>query len=96
MKHHRSVRYRLHPNTRAKSEKLLALSGACRHVWNHFVGKLRDDYAFYGQCNYRWYSNNALLTVLRRGHKDWLQEYSANIVRHSLKREIERGVGFVN
>ncbi len=49
------------------------------------MGKLRDDYAFYGQCNYRWYSNNALLTVLRRGHKDWLQEYSANIVRHSLK-----------
>ncbi len=85
MKHYRTIRYRLHPNTKAKAEKLLALSGACRHVWNHFVAKLRDDYAFYGESNYRWYNNNKLLTVLSHGQKDWLQAYSAHIVRQTLK-----------
>ena len=85
MKHYRTIRYRLHPNTKAKAEKLFALSGACRHVWNHFVAKLRDDYAFYGQCNYRWYSTGRLFTVLRKGQKDWLKAYSANIVKHTLK-----------
>ncbi len=85
MRHYRTIRYRLHPNTSAKAESLFALSGACRHVWNHFVAKLRDDYAFYGECDYRWYSNNKLFTVLRHGQKDWLQDYSAAIVRHTLK-----------
>ncbi len=85
MTNYRTICYRLHPNTKAKAEKLLALSGVCRHVWNHFVGKLRDDYAFYGECDSGWYSNNKLFTVLRNGQKDWLQDYSANIVRHTLK-----------
>ena len=85
MKHYRTIRYRLHLNTKAKAEKLLALSGACRHVWNHFVAKLRDDYEFYGQCDYHWYTNNKLLTVLRHGQKNWLEDYSAHIVRQTLK-----------
>ena len=85
MKHYCTIRYRLHPNTKVKAEKLFALSGACRHVWNHFVGKLRDDYEFYGQCDFNWYSNNKLFTVLRNHQKDWLKDYSAAIVRHTLK-----------
>ena len=85
MKHYRTIRYRLHPNTQAKTESLFALTGACRHVWNHFVGKLKDDYEFYGQCDYHWYSTGRLFMVLRHGRKDWLQAYSANIVKHTLK-----------
>ena len=85
MKDYRTIRYRLHPNTQGKAKSLLVLSGACRHIWNHFVAKLRDDYEFYGECDFSWYSNNALLTVLRNGQKDWLQDYSAAIVRQTLK-----------
>ncbi len=85
MKHYRTIHCRLYPTTQAKAAELHALSGACRHVWNHFVRKLKDDYEYYGECHYRWYSNNKLLTILRQGHKPWLQAYSASIVRHSLK-----------
>ena len=86
MKHYRTIHCRLYPTTQAKAAELHALSGACRHVWNHFVRKLKDDYEYYGECHYRWYNNNnKLLTILRQGHKPWLQAYSASIVRHSLK-----------
>ena len=85
MAHYRTIRYRLHPNTKAKVEKRLALSGACRYVGNHFMGKLRDDDAFYGQCDFSGYSNNKLFTVLRYVQKDGLQDYLAAIVRHTVK-----------
>ncbi len=84
MKVHRTIRYRLHPNTRAKARRLHELVGACRFVWNHFVGVLRDEYVAYGKCDPRWYSLNTRFTSLRK-QLPWLQDYSANIVRLSLK-----------
>ncbi len=85
MKAHRTIRYRLHPRSKAKAEKLHGLAGACRHAWNHFVGKLRDDYRFYGKSDFRWYSVGKLFTVYRKHTQPWLQDYSSKIVRLSLK-----------
>ena len=84
MKSHRTLRYRLHPCTQAKARRLHALAGACRFVWNHFVEVLRDEYEAYGICDPRWYSLNTRFTNLRK-QVPWLQDYSANIVRLSLK-----------
>ena len=84
MKSHRTLRYRLHPRTQAKARRLYELAGACRYVWNHFVGVLRDEYKAYGTCDSRWYALGPRFTNLRKQEK-WLQEYSANIVRFSLK-----------
>ena len=84
MKTHRTIRYRLHPRTRAKARKLHALAGTCRYVWNHFVEVLQDEYEAYGTCDPRWYSLGPRFTHLRKQEK-WLQDYSANLVKLSLK-----------
>ena len=84
MKTHRTIRYRLHPNTQAKARRLHELAGACRFVWNHFVGVLRDEYEAYGRCDPRWYDLGPRFTRLRT-QMPWLQDYSANIVKLSLK-----------
>ena len=95
MKQHRTIRYRLHPGTQAKARKLAGTAGACRFVWNHFVGKLRDEYRCYGGqrvwrgktrlTNYSWYTIGTQFTLLRRHSVPWLQDYSANVVKRSLK-----------
>ncbi len=85
MKVHRTIRYRVHPGTQAKARKLAGLAGACRFVWNHFVGKLRDEYLAYGRCKPWYYTLGKQFTLLRRHCEPWLQEYSANIVKSSLK-----------
>ena len=85
MKTHRTIRYRLHPSSSAKAKKLHGTAEACRFTWNHFVDKLRDDYAWCGRRDPRWYSLNKLFAIWRRYQEPWLQEYSANIVRQSLK-----------
>ncbi len=85
MKVYRTIRYRLHPGTQAKARKLAGLAGACRFVWNHFVGKLRDEYLAYGGCRPWYYTLGKQFTLLRRYCESWLQEYSANIVKSSLK-----------
>ena len=84
MKTYRTIRYRLHPQTQTKAHKLHELAGACRYVWNHFVGVLQDEYTAYGRCDPHWYSLIPRFTNLRR-QKPWLQDYSANIVRLALK-----------
>ena len=89
---HRTIRYRLHPQTRAKHRKLAGTAGACRKVWNHAVGKLNGDYRVYGTVssstgrrNYTFFTLGKLFTKLRKYTYPWLQEYSANIVKLSLK-----------
>ena len=85
MKVHRTIRYRLHAGTCAKACKLAGTAGACRYVWNYFVGKLRDEYAKKGECDYRFYSLCKRFTELRWNEDTWLQEYSAHAVRQALK-----------
>ncbi len=85
MKTHRTIRYRLHPGSRTKAHKLQGTAEACRFTWNHFVGKLRDDYKWSGRCDPRWYSLNKLFALWRKHQEPWLQDYSCAIVRLSLK-----------
>ena len=61
------------------------LAEACRQSWNHFVGKLRDDYRFYGECNPRFFNTGKLFVIWRKHYATWLQDYSMAIVRYSLK-----------
>ena len=97
MKAHRTVRYRLHPGSARKNQQLHGTAGACRFVWNHMVGKLRDDYEYYGECNFHYMSTKTIptqglgrtFTVLRKHSYPWLQGYSAYIVKNSLQ-PIER------
>ena len=96
---HRTIRYRLHPQTKAKARKLAGMAGACRFVWNHFVGKLKAEYVCYGKSNYQFFALGKQFTLLRQYTYPWLQEYSMAIVRLSLKpietsyKEFFKGVG---
>ena len=93
MKVHRTIRYRLHPGSARKNQQLHGTAGACRFVWNHMVGKLKDDYEYYGECNFYYMSTKTIptqglgrtFTVLRRHSYKWLQGYSAYIVKSSLQ-----------
>ena len=96
---HRTIRYRLHPQTKAKARKLAGMAGACRFVWNHFVGKLKAEYVCYGKSNYQFFALGKQFTLLRQYTYPWLQEYSMAIVRQSLKpiemnyKKFFKGVG---
>ncbi|MYA30495.1 MAG: transposase [Gammaproteobacteria bacterium] len=41
---HRNITYRLIPGTRAKAQKLSQIAGACRWVWNYFLGENKRRY----------------------------------------------------
>ena len=60
------------------------MAGACRFVWNHFVTKLQDDYRYYGECDYRFYSLVTLWPGFRKFHP-WLNDYPSHVIRQSLK-----------
>ena len=82
---YRTVLYRIHANSRTKYQQMYGLAGACRYAWNHFVGKLRDEYTLYGHFRFGFVDISRQFTLLRRHCDKWLQEYSCNIVRYSLK-----------
>ena len=85
MKVHRVVRYRLHPGSAKKNQQLHGTAGACRFVWNHMVGKLRDEYEFGIKPDFHYYSMGKVFTVLRQHSYKWLQDYSAYVVKSSLQ-----------
>ncbi|MDE0302440.1 MAG: transposase [Gammaproteobacteria bacterium] len=87
MKAHRTVRYRLHPGSARKNRQLHGTAGACRFVWNHMVGKLRDEYEFGIKPDFRHYSLCNVFTIMRRddGNTKWLQDYPSKVVRLSLQ-----------
>ena len=93
MKVHRTVRYRLHPGSSRKHQQLHGTAGACRFVWNHMVGKLRDEYEAWGTCNFFYMSTKTVptqglgrtFTILRKHSYKWLQGYSAYVVKSSLQ-----------
>ncbi len=85
MKIHRTIRYRLYPATKEKHQKLHGTAGACRYVWNHFVEKLRDEYEYYGESRFSYFTIGKQFTTLRKHCDKWLQGYSAYIVKMSLK-----------
>ena len=85
MKVHRTVRYRMHPGSSRKHQQLHGTAGACRFVWNHMVGKLKDEYEFGIKPDWRYYSIGKVFTGLRKYNYKWLQGYSAYVVKSSLQ-----------
>ncbi len=83
-KRNRTIRHRLHPRSVAKTAMLWRTAGACRFVWNHFAARLRDDYAFYGECNSRFFAPGKRFINLRR-QVAWLRDDSCATARLSLK-----------
>ena len=81
----RTIRYRLYPATYQKHQKLHGTAGACRYVWNHFAGKLRDEYEYYGESKYHFFTIGKQFTTLRKHCHTWLQKYSSYIVKSSLR-----------
>ncbi len=83
---YRAIRFRLHPGTKAKRRAMLGLAGACRYVWNFYVGMMRDEYAAYGKCDFRFNSLSKRFAAYRKtAYAPWLRECSFAIVRASLK-----------
>ena len=96
MKTHRTIRYRLYPATQAKHQQLHGTAGACRYVWNHFVAQLRNEYQTCGKCEFSYYALGKQFTLLRRHGDQWLQDYSAYIVKSSLQPIEQTYRGFFN
>ena len=95
---HRGVRLRLLPGSRAGAHQLAGTAGACRFVWNHMLALKQQQYRAY-RCwqDYRigpekpkpqltFFSLGREFTALRRDPRyAWLQAYSFEAVRYSLK-----------
>ncbi len=88
---YRNITYRLIPGSESKARKLAGQAGACRFVWNHFLGENRDQ-----MNRHRVFPDNhhkpsisffSLGVEFTRLHKEiaWLDEYSYAITRSVLK-----------
>ncbi len=87
----RNITYRLIPGSESKARKLAGQAGACRFVWNHFLGKNRDRmnrHRVFPENHHKpstsFFSLCVEFTRLRK-EVDWLNEYSCAITRHILK-----------
>ncbi len=88
---YRNITYRLIPGSESKARKLAGQAGACRFVWNHFLGENRDQmnrHRVFPENHHKpstsFFSLCVEFTRLRQ-EVDWLNEYSCAITRHILK-----------
>ena len=97
---YRGVTYRLIPGTKRNAEKLWAISGACRFVWNHFLAKNKEEFRLYRMAQWlgwreEWgpepkspptsfYSLSPQFTKLRKT-TPWMQGLPANVIRGALR-----------
>ena len=92
---YRGITYRLIPGTKARARQLACLAGACRYVWNHFLGENQRLMAVHRENPVRhpmpptsFFSLGKEFTQLRLG-TPWLQELSFLVVRHTLKYQAD-------
>ncbi len=87
---YRGVEYRLCPGTQGKAKKLAGLAGACRFVWNTFLDQSNRDYKDEHKDNpeLTWPSLSRKYTSFRPTIS-WLNQYSSNIVRNTLKHQAQ-------
>ncbi len=88
---YRNITYRLIPGSESKARKLAGQAGACRFVWNHFLGENRKQMELWrrypeltAKPKISFFSLGVQFTKLRK-EIDWLDEYSYAITRHALK-----------
>ncbi|MCY3541317.1 MAG: transposase [Gammaproteobacteria bacterium] len=92
---YRGITYRLIPGTKARARQLACLAGACRYVWNHFLGENqrliavhREDPENHPKPPTSFFSLGKEFTQLRLS-TPWLQELSFLVVRHTLKYQAD-------
>ena len=92
---HRSTRYRLLPETKAKHQKLMQVTGACIWVWNRMLAQNEQDYWHHERLPWlvdapstTFFSLGRQFTKLR-GRTDWLRELPFSPVRHVLKHQAD-------
>ena len=88
---YRNITYRLIPGSESKARKLAGQAGACRFVWNHFLGENKnqmDLWRRYPELTAKpktsFFSLGVQFTKLRK-EIDWLNDYSYMITRSVLK-----------
>ena len=99
-KHYRGVEHRLLPGSRSKGKKLAGLAGACRFAWNKILAQTNERYKHAKESNeppppVSFFSLGPRFTKLRR-EVTWLQKYSANIVKYTLKYQADSWTAFFN
>ncbi len=89
----RNITCRLIPGSQSRAQKLAGQAGACRFVWNHFLGENRDQmnrHRVFPDNHHKpsisLFSLGVEFTRLRK-EVDWLNEYSCAITRHALKHQ---------
>ncbi len=92
---HRSTTYRLLPETAAKHEKLMRITGACIWVWNRMLARNERDYWFHERVPWlvekpstTFPSLGVQFTRLRH-ETDWLGDLPCAPVRFTLKHQAE-------
>ena len=101
MKSHRTIRYRLLPETGSNVRALNGLAGACRFVWNHFIAANQEQYNLYQLAKtlgiegikkppVSFESLGKAFVELRNspGH-EWLLGYHCATVRYTLKYQAD-------
>jgi len=89
---HRTMRYRLRPGSKARAEQIGRIAGACRSVWNHFLGQNEERYAACREGkgpkpSATFFSMGKEFTQLRNPEDHaWLRDHPHEVVRYSLKR----------
>ncbi len=88
---YRNITYRLIPGSESKARKLAGQAGACRFVWNHFLGRNKEMMELWkrypelaAKPKTSFFSLGVQFTKLRK-EIDWLDEYSYAITRSVLK-----------
>ena len=88
---YRNITYRLIPGSESKARKLSGQAGACRFVWNYFLGENQGQMELWrrypeltAKPQTSFFSLGVQFTRLRK-EVGWLNEYSCAITRHILK-----------
>ena len=85
----RNVTYRLLPESRSRAQRLAAVAGACRFVWNHFLAENHRAMAAWKEGQGEkpvtsFFTLGKQFTALRR-ETPWLQSMPFAPVRYALK-----------
>ncbi len=87
---HRTIEYRLLPGSKSNANKLGAIAGACRFVWNAILAQCIQEYKQAEESGEQPPSVKYFFPLGKwfkelRDRTEWLQKYSFSVVRTTLK-----------
>ena len=94
MKAHRVTTYRVYFSNQRQADLVKGTAGACRYIWNYFLGRHRDEYKDWvdggkegDKPSFSYYDLSKEFTVLRNSKEyQWLKDYPSAVVRLALLR----------